>query len=400
MTELLPVRVEEDFDLPGVSPEEILKFLLEKIKDEAMGWAGTQVFDLIFDHESELEEVKRMLAEILANQELIIQELRNIMREIEWQHLVTRAWEAEKFIESTFEQLQLTLRIKDPEQRERNAREIREAILDQANGILIRLFEINDALMGGSTVDPQEKGLLQVWVEKLNARMEQHPRKLYLHKYYQLCQAYLGGVMHLQFIGLTLYVGAAEGDELILEEVKNTFEKLQNQNKRMQKVIPASAHHIIKNPGHYYVLFAANRETKDIVYGSPYGSSAPLDCLVYLRERHKHNADEEWQFLPEPKGDPATSFVIGERSRDLPRHGGGFMKKGTGGNKDSVYCHSKRADGEKFEILPRYLKDKKKLGVVLRCKKKYYLGLEKDFRGLYNVRYVSKPYVWEIVPVS
>src|SRR5947199_338459 len=77
-----------------------------------------------------------------------LRKLDDVLREVQFQNLVTRGYESVQRITNIYERLQRLSEVKGQDEREREAKAIKVAVLDINSGILISLKTVSDVLTG------------------------------------------------------------------------------------------------------------------------------------------------------------------------------------------------------------------------------------------------------------
>jgi hypothetical protein len=313
------------------SSQLILNFLKQKAVElgtaaggKALQWVSAELlkaFGLGGDTK-DLEKIKSLLRQVLENQRLILSKLEELLREVQFQHLITRSFDAVEGITNIYERLQLLSTIKDEKERESEAARIKAGILDTNLGTLLNLKKISDVLLGKDPIgksDPLINLFVDRWFPVYTAR--QLKDDIPLSTYHTQLDAWMHGLFIIQYMGLAELANArvANGEfELLKAEIEQTIQQMNAQHALLAEAIPDWTRKLpdMLFEDRWYVvrgrdLQKGRIDNSQVLYGSPAAGSY-LDYTVQFRGRHRNNGDEEWQFEKSGQND---TFYLRERSR-------------------------------------------------------------------------------------
>lgn len=401
----------DETDLPGTTAEDIIKFIGNKAASGVISWVATTAFKKLIGSTT-LSDISRELEQVLANQQVIMEQIQQVLERIKWQTRIINSFKAQENIRIYFQKTQLIAQEKTKSTRIADAKQLRETILsDGSDGLWQSLEIIHDVLISASSLSDEKSGLLQLFEMELNSLMYPSKGLLPWEHYYAKVNGYLALVFYIQFVGLTLYVsayhskhGRHQGD-LAEELVKKTFARLDEQKKLLYSLIPSAAHHMKQHPGSAYILTFLGRNKFNTITGLKND-----EFPVMLKNRSSH-LNQVWQFVPSPEHKAKGSYLIGLKNRNK-KHGwpGGFM-----GHPKLYYniaCNFSigRTAMRAFIIPMRDAKHPERLQVRIYCpskvQPKYYqgylghLGLRKVYQGMYYLMPKPRPFVIGLTPVE
>ncbi len=290
----------------------------------AFKWVSAQLLKAfgIGGDTSDLDQIKEVLEQILQNQKLILQKLDALLVEVQFQHLITRSFDAVERIINIYTRLQRLSSVTDKGEREREAALLKTGILDPNLGTLLNLQTIADVMLGRDALgkgEPLINLFADRWFPVYTAK--QFADSVPLSTYPSELEAWLRGVFVIQFMGMAELANArsATGDyQLLKQEIDTVIEDMQKQTDMLSLQIPAWTKTLPNSlfDGRWYVIRGRDLQkgkidNSQVLYGSPAAGSY-LDYTVQFRDRHNNNGDEEWVF--EKTGNTDT-FTMRERSR-------------------------------------------------------------------------------------
>lgn len=305
------------------------KKALELAKDasgKALAWASSRLLEAIGlgGGPSELEQIKIILNKIYMTQLLILQKIDTLLREVQFEHLITRSFEAVQKITSRYERLIALTNVPEGE-RKQEAEGLRNDILNANTGVSVDLKTIHDVLVGNNPLNPGGKGLLDLFMERWKGVYtgKQLSPDIPLIAYHDRSYDYLHGLFIVQYMGLSQLANARVGNAqfvTLLNETKKSLENLKKQRQMIDAWIPQWT---LEWPqkffdGRWYLIMPRDprgNRSPQVLYGSPATGYRVLDYTVQFRGRNNNNGDEEWQFVPTGTTD---TFRLVERSR--PRY--------------------------------------------------------------------------------
>lgn len=313
------------------SSELILDFLKEKAIElgkeaggKALEWVSAELlkaFGLGGDT-SDLEQIKDLLGKVLENQQRILSDLDKLLREVQFQALITRGYDAVERITSAYQALQDLSTITGDEERQKEADTLRRGILNLNQGATLNLKAISDVLLGKDTLG-QSGALINLFADKWFPvyTSTQLAADAPLSRYADQLDAWLHGLFIVQYMGLAELANAriATGEfEQLQKDIALTTQRMDDQKALLKEAIPEWTQTLPNSlfDGRWYVvkardLISGRIDTTNVLYGSPAAASY-LDYSVQFRSRHANNGDEEWAFQKTGQND---TFVMVERSR-------------------------------------------------------------------------------------
>lgn len=314
------------------SSELILDFIKQKAIElskqaggKALQWVSAELlkaFGLGGDT-SDLEQIKSLLQQVLQMQQLILGKLDGLLREVQFQALITRSSDSVERIRTTYGLLQRLSTVAGNEERERVAREIRDGILDINQGATLNLETISHVLLGDDPLGHSDP-LINVFVDRYFPvyTSRQLAADTPLSEYGGQLEAWLHGLFIIQYMGLAELANARiahDEFETLQGEVEETIRRMDAQKALLNEAIPEWTRTLpgALFDGRWYVVKARDLvggriDTSNVLYGSPAAGSY-LDYTVQFRTRHANNGDEEWAFQKTGQND---TFWMRERSRD------------------------------------------------------------------------------------
>lgn len=253
---------------------------------------------------NDLDEIKSLLMRIVELQEQVLRKLDDVLREVQFQHLVTRGNDSVKRIINIYEQLQILSEVKGQEEREREAKAIKIGILDINSGILISLKTVSDVLTGKDQLgkgDSLIKLFANRWFDSY--RSKQLREDVPLSSYYKALDQWLHELSIIQYMGISALANAriANGDFETLEgEIRVIVKNMEEQQKLLDEEIPEWTRTLpeeVLRSDSWFVIRAfglsgkAPTDDSLVMYGPP---QADLSKFVRFRDRHPWNGDEEW----------------------------------------------------------------------------------------------------------
>ncbi len=404
------LKTEIEAEIPGTTAEDILKFIGNKAATGIVSWAATTAFKKLIGSTT-LGDLSRELEQVLANQQLILQQIQQVLERLKWQTRIINSFQAQENIRIYYHKTQMIAQEKDEKTRIADAEQLRETILsDGSDGLWQSLEIIHDVLTSASSLSDEKSGLLQLFEKEINALMYPSKGLVPWEHYYEKVYGYLALVFYIQFVGLTLYVSAyrsKHGDhkgDLAEGLVKKTCERFEQQNTILHTLIPAAAHYMKEHPESGYVLTFLGRNKYNVITGTG-GPYYP----VMLKNKSSH-LNQVWQFIPSPEHKAKGNYLVGLKNRSK-KHGwpGGFM-----GHPKLYYniaCNfSIGSTAMRVYIIPmRDAAHPKRLQVRIYCpskvQPKYYqgyfghLGMNKDYGDEYYLMPKSHPFVIGLTPI-
>jgi hypothetical protein len=313
------------------SSELILDFLKQKAIElgkeaggKALQWVSAELlkaFGLGGDT-SDLEKIKSLLQQVLETQQLILGKLGELLREVQFQALITRSYDAVERITNAYDALQQLSTIAGNEERQREADTLRTGILNVNQGATLNLKTISDVLLGKDPLG-QSEPLINAFVDRWFPvyAPKQLAADVPLSTYGGQLDAWLHGLFIIQYMGLAELANAriANGDfEQLQKDIDVTTQRMDAQKALLNEAIPEWTRTLpdALSDGRWYVvrardLLGGRIDDSNVMYGSPAAGSY-LDYTVQFRSRHANNGDEEWAFEKTGQND---TFYMRERSR-------------------------------------------------------------------------------------
>jgi hypothetical protein len=294
--------------------------LAKQAGGKAVQWASSKLLEAIGigGGTSELEEIKDILNKVYTTQQKILDKVDALLREMQYEQLITRSFESVKRIASIYDRLLQLTKVPESE-RPREAERLKDGILDANSGVLVNLKIIHDVLVGDNPLNPGGRALLDLFMERWKAAYtaKQLSPDVPLSDYPNKSYDYLHGLFLVQYMGLSELANARMADKqytMLQNETEQILRNLKQQQEMVDKWIPKWT---LEWPQKFfderwYVIKPRNTKSPKAMYGSPATGYIPLDYTVQIRERHYNNADEEWQFIKTGKTD---TFNLRVRSR-------------------------------------------------------------------------------------
>jgi len=261
----------------------------------------------------DLDKIKEVLNQVLWTQQQILMALGELLREVQFQALITRGYESVERITGIYKRLRNLANTGKPEDpgNQEEAKLLKTAILDPDNGVGVGLQTITDVLLDQGALE-SETPLIPLFAARwlpafLKKQLEPEvPLSLYPGQ----LEAWLHGLFIVQYLGLAELASArvANGQfGLLKEELEQTIGELVKQRALLDQAIPEFTR---TQPealfdGRRYVV--RSLDDSRVMYGSPVYN----DLSVQFRNRHEGNEDEEWRF--EKTGESDT-FIMRELS--------------------------------------------------------------------------------------
>lgn len=313
------------------SSELILDFLKQKAIElgketsgKALQWVSAELlkaFGLGGDT-SDLEQIKSLLQQVLQTQQLILAKLGELLREVQFQALITRSYDAVERITNAYDALQQLSTIAGNEERQREADTLRTGILNVNQGATLNLKTISDVLLGKDPLG-QSEPLINAFADRWFPvyAPKQLAADVPLSTYGGQLDAWLHGLFIIQYMGLAELANAriANGDfEQLQKDIDVTTQRMDAQKALLTEAIPEWTRTLPDAlfDGRWYVvkardLLGGRIDDSNVMYGSP-AAATYLDYTVQFRSRHANNGDEEWAFEKTGQND---TFYMRERSR-------------------------------------------------------------------------------------
>jgi hypothetical protein len=264
---------------------------------KAFGFGGTP---------NDLDEIKSLLLRIIELQEQVLRKLDDVLREVQFQHLVTRGYESVQRITNIYERLRRLSEVKGQDEREREANAIKLAVLDINSGILISLKTVSDVLTGKDQLG-QGDSLIKLFGNRWfdSYRSKQLREDVPLSSYYRALDQWLHELSIIQYMGASALANAriANGDYETLEiEIRDIVKKMEEQQKLLAEEIPEWTRTLpeeVLRFDSWFVIRTFGLDGKPptndslVLYGPP---RSDLSKWVRFRDRHQWNWDEEWNF--------------------------------------------------------------------------------------------------------
>jgi hypothetical protein len=283
---------------------------------KALQWLSSEFFSAIgMGKESDIEQIKKLLDQIIVLQHQILDKLAELLTEVKFQHLITRSFESVERITSTYKRL-INLADVPAAEREKETKELMQGILNTSGGIPVDLKTIHDVLVGNNPLSPGDPGVLQIFMERwLPAyRAKQLDPDVPLKTFPDKSYGYLHGVYIIQYLGISLLANARIANKqytILGKEITELNTNLASQKTLMDKYIPAWVRNNVSFFDQRWYVIRSVQSNRNVMYGSPAAGSY-LDFSVQFRDRHTNNGDEEWLFEPTGNND---IFYLRERSR-------------------------------------------------------------------------------------
>src|SRR5437016_23477 len=105
--------------------------LAEAAGGKALNWITAELLKAfgLGGTPNDLDEIKSLLTRIVDLQEQVLRKLDDVLREVQFQNLVTRGYESVQRITNIYERLQRLSEVKGQDEREREAKAIKVAVL-------------------------------------------------------------------------------------------------------------------------------------------------------------------------------------------------------------------------------------------------------------------------------
>ena len=313
--------------LPAAHPGQNTTF--RSIWDNAISrleWVSAELLKAfgIGGEPSDVDEIKTLLEDVLEMQKRILSKLDDLLREMQFQHLITRGYKSVERINNVYDDLISLSNVIDGGERAREAARIKAGVLDVNLGTRLNLKMISDVLLGKDSLG-QSNPLITLFADRWFPAYtaEQLAEDKPLSTYADKLKSWLHGLFITQYLGLSELANAriADGDfELLKSEIEYTTQQMEAQRALLSEAIPEWTRTLPNSlfDGRWYVVKGLDPQggridDSQVMYGSPSTSTGwYLDRTVQFRDRHKDNGDEEWVF--EKTGDDDT-FHMRERSR-------------------------------------------------------------------------------------
>jgi hypothetical protein len=269
---------------------------------------------------NDLEEIKSLLKTIVDLQEKILSKLDDVLLEVQYQHLVTRATPSVQQITNIYKQLQVLSAVTGQAERERRAEEIKKGVLDNSSGMLISLKIVSDVLTGKDPLgksDPLIKLFADRWFNSYKSK--QLREDVPLSSYYRPLDQWLHEMSIIQYMGLSALANAriANGDfETLEHEISDVVKNMEEQQQLLDKEIPAWTRtlpeEVLKSDSWFVIRtfgLDGRGPTNDslVMYGPP---QSDLSKWIRFRDRHAWNWDEEWNFEKVEKDKTAVDHDV------------------------------------------------------------------------------------------
>ena len=195
-----------------------------------LSWAGTQAFNAIFGRSS--DPIAEQLDKIIALENQILRELKDVETDIDWQGALTRIQPAVSIINAFFQSAKDDVNPPRPAP----AFALQLKILGQdSGGVKSALSVIHEELVGNSPTAPGTPGLLQLWRDKNFSIAARPNNNVDPYTFVRNMHNYLRSVYLLQIKGLTLYVSAAlasdpQTQRLALPTAKMVYDNMSKQS--------------------------------------------------------------------------------------------------------------------------------------------------------------------------
>lgn len=233
----------------NLTAESILKFIGIKTGTAMTEWLKKEVMSKVFGIEDTLGEVKHILTNMQEEMVRINNTLTCITKEIKWEHLNTRIFDAESDICFQFELLLSILSLSKEQERKKQMELLKTGVLNTNRGVLRNMNVINEILVGIRDGERSEKGLLEMWSENVYNNMLTNPRSAKTYKHHVM--NYLTKYATVQFYGMILFLLANESDEFGTIQYSRLKTNLGCQSDLMLKTMPNSTM-ILADPNEDY----------------------------------------------------------------------------------------------------------------------------------------------------
>lgn len=298
-----------------VSSKDITDFLKAKAAElakaaggKALQWVTAELLKAfgVGGTPTDLEEIKRLLLRIIELEEQILSKLEDVLLEVQFQHLITRSFDAVETILNIYDRLQRLSLVKGEAERERIAAEIKRDVLDGNTGVFISLRKISAVLTGKGQLaggDSLIKVFADRWFKSYTAT--QFREDTPLSAYWKALDQWLHELSIIQYMGVSALANAriANGDFETLEgEIDAVVKNMEDQQKLLNDEVPEWARTLpadVLRPDTWYVLHCSNLDGLaplddwNVMYGPP---QSDISKYVRFRGRNRWNGDEEWGF--------------------------------------------------------------------------------------------------------
>lgn len=344
----------------NLTAESILKFIGIKTGTAMTEWLKKEVMSKVFGIEDTLGEVKHILTNMQEEMVRINNTLTSITKEIKWEHLNTRIFDAESDICFQFELLLSILSLSKEQERKKQMELLKTGVLNTNRGVLRNMNVINEILVGNGDGERSEKGLLEMWSENVYNNMLTNPRsaKTYTHH----VMNYLTKYATVQFYGMTLFLLANESDEFGTIQYSRFKTNLGCQIDLMLKTMPNGT-----------MILADPNEDNKFVFHINYLFGIPMSLRSTASGRIETNVDSNiddgtWIFERSGTFDTDGSLLItGYRKRSYLSVSGKDVK-----------CVAEKHLAHSFYVMPHHSTDNSRQIII--CPSK---PCDVRFLGLY-----------------
>lgn len=298
--------------------------LAKQAGGKALEWGSSKLLEAIGigGGTDELKEIKDILNKVSDTQQKILEKVNELLTEMQFEHLVTRSFNAAVKIVSRYERL-LNLAEAPEDERAEEVAALKDGILDANSGVWVDLETIHDVLVGENRIDLGGKALLNMFMERWKKAYteKQLSPEVPLMDYHDKSYEYLHSLFLLQYMGLSQLANArsANGQYTLLRgEINRVLDNMKKQQEMVDKWIPRWTlewpDKFIGGEVRWHVIRAKDARghaSPQVLYGSPASGYTPLDYSVQFRERNLKNKDEEWWFIRTSRTD---TFHLYKRS--------------------------------------------------------------------------------------
>lgn len=218
--------------------KDVLEAIAKAAGGKAGGWVVGQLLDKIFG--SPDQEIEKQLAQIIATQNEIVQQLSNLNMLVVWTELESEKFQAATMIQNSFLEFQQCATITDDQQRQTAIKSLADSVTDDRDGIALALTQIDDVVRG---VSPTQSGpgLLQLCMTRAITQVNQNRNSIFLIDAYTACRDFLSALFHLQYQGAVLLYNCQVqqgATELAQTQLQLTQTRLKEQVKLMNNLTP------------------------------------------------------------------------------------------------------------------------------------------------------------------
>lgn len=328
--------------LPRMSAGPILEFIRSDAAKSCTGWISSKCMEKLFGDPKisiQLRNMNRINEELEKIKQDTPIELRT-----NWEHLNARIFKAEMGIHHKFELMQTILSAEDCKDRCNEVSRLGTGILDTNCGILSNLSVIHQGLVGQTMT---EKGLLELWYERVYNNMIKNPMSAKTSNHY--VTNYLNRAIIVQFKGFLLFAGANTNSGFGLQQLKLFEENLQYQIKEMEKTVPT------------YIKYLTDPDAKHVFFIRP---DVDGNCKPFVQRKGKtltyeffgrNIEDGKWIFEKSLSFKDDGSLFISGRSTTDDDDKVYYMKVA---ETNTLECVTEQSDATPFFVIPLNFENK------------------------------------------